>query len=72
MPVPEEPRATTPGVFVPQCTDHESFTTDAPVFRVKIAGVSWHDAVWNWWTGAQPQRLVRPFSGTAAAAPECP
>jgi hypothetical protein len=39
---------------------------------VKIAGVSYHDAVWNWWTGAQPQQLIRPFTGTPGRAPECP
>jgi hypothetical protein len=70
--VPEEPRGAIPGRFVPQCTDHESFTDDAAVFRVKIAGVSYHDAVWNWWTGAQPQQLIRPFTGTPGRAPECP
>ena len=72
LPVPEEPRGAEPGLFVPQCTDHESFTHNDLVFGVKLAGVSWHDAVWNWWTGAQPQKLVRPFTGAVQRAPECP
>jgi Pectinacetylesterase len=72
LPVPEEPRGATPGVFAPQCGDHEAFTTDEAVFRVRINGVNWHDAVWNWWTGAQPQQLVRKFTGTPGDAPECP
>lgn len=70
--VPEEPRGATPGRFVPQCTHHEGFTDDEAVFRVKLAGTSWHDAVWNWWNHAQPQVLVRPFTGTPGRAPECP
>ena len=32
----------------------------------------YHDAVWNWWTGAQPQVVIRPFTGAVGAAPECP
>lgn len=72
LPVPEEPRGAVPGLFVPQCTDHESFTDNQATFRVRLAGTSYHDAVWNWWTGAQPQQLIRPFSGTPGRAPECP
>ena len=72
LPVPEEARGAEPGLFIPQCTDHESFTHDDRVFDVKLAGVSWHDAVWNWWTGAQPQKLIRPFTGKVERAPECP
>jgi len=68
---PEEPHET-PGLFVPQCADHESFTTNEPVFDVMINGVTWHDAVWNWFTHAQPQQLIRHFTGTASRAPECP
>ena len=72
LPIPEEPRGATPGLFIPQCTHHESFTDNQRVFDVRLAGLSWHDLVWNWWTGAQPQQRIRPFTGTAAAAPECP
>jgi len=69
---PEEPRGATPGLFVPQCTDRESFTNDPAVFRVKLNGISYHDAVWNWWTHTQPQQVILPFSGTPGRAPECP
>jgi hypothetical protein len=72
MEVPEEPRGAMPGLFLPQCTDHESFTNDSAVFQVKIDGRSYHDAVWNWWTGAVPQQLIRHFTGTPGKAPECP
>lgn len=72
LPVPEEPRGATPGLFLPQCTDHESFTNNTAVFEVKIQGVSYHDAVWNWWRGAQPQQIIRHFTGTPGKAPECP
>ena len=71
MEVPEEPRGATPGLFLPQCMDHESFTNEAAVFRVKIGGVSYHDAVWSWWSGASAQ-FIRPFTGTPGKAPECP
>jgi hypothetical protein len=71
-PIPEEPHGATPGFFAPQCTDHESFTSNERVFDTKLAGTSWHDAVWNWWTGAQPQQLIRPYTGTPTRAPECP
>lgn len=72
MPVPEEPRGATPGVFAPQCMTHEAFTDDTDVFQMKMGGLSYHDTVWNWWTGAQPQVAIRPFTGTVGAAPECP
>jgi len=71
LPTAEEPHEA-PGLFVPQCADHESFTTNEPVFDVKINGVTWHDAVWNWFTHTQPQELIRHFTGTVARAPECP
>ncbi|HYH08629.1 MAG TPA: pectin acetylesterase-family hydrolase [Thermoanaerobaculia bacterium] len=72
MPVPEEPRGGVPGAYAPQCMTHEAFSDNERVFQMKMAGVSYHDAVWNWWTGAQPQVVIRPFTGTAGAAPECP
>lgn len=61
----------TPGAFGPQCTDHESFTDDAATYEVRLAGVTYHDTVWNWWSGAQPQSAIRTFSGQGAA-PDCP
>lgn len=69
---PEEPRGATPGLFVPQCTDHESVTDRRPVFNVFVQGLSFHDTVWNWWSGAQPQQVIRSFTGRAGAAADCP
>lgn len=71
LPTAEEPRGST-GIFAPQCTDHESFTNDDAVFNVRINGLSYHDAVWNWWTGAQPQQFIKHFTGTPGKAPGCP
>jgi len=72
LPTPEEPRGATPGIFAPQCTDHESVTNDAAVYQVRIEGLSYYDTVWNWWTGAQPQQEIRHFTGTPGKAPGCP
>jgi len=72
LPVPEEPRGATPGMHIPQCTDHESFTNDPAVYDVKVNGLSYYDTVWNWWTGAQPQQEIRHFTGTPGKAPGCP
>jgi hypothetical protein len=63
-------------VFAPQCTDHESFTNNRAFYDVLVeqqgAAYSFHDVLWNWWSGAQPQVVIRLFSGNAGAAPECP
>lgn len=63
-------------VFGPQCTDHESFTSTRAFYNVKVTqgGVaySFHDVLWNWWSGAFPQVVIRSFTGRAGAAPECP
>jgi len=71
LPAPEEPRGATPGIFAPQCTDHESVTNDAAVYQVRIEGLSYYDTVWNWWTGAQPQQKIVHFT-TPGKAPGCP
>ena len=71
LPLPEEPRGAEPGIFAPQCRDHESFTGDEPVFRVRVDGISFHDLVWNWWRGAHPQQAIQQFR-QAGAAPTCP
>lgn len=72
LPVPEEQRSATPGLFVPQCTDHEAFARSPAVFNVRVDGLSFYEAVWNWWSGTEPQQAIRAFTGTAGAAPECP
>lgn len=63
-------------VFAPQCTDHESFTNNRAFYNVKVtqngAAYSFHDVLWNWWSGASPQVVIRPFTGRAGAAAECP
>lgn len=71
LPLPEEPRGGVPGVFAPQCRHHEAFTDNQPVFQVRVDGINFHDLVWNWWRGAQPQQAIRPFAGPGAA-PGCP
>jgi hypothetical protein len=71
LPVPEEPRAATPALFIPQCRHHESFTNDQASYVVRVDGLTFHDVVWNWWRGVLPQQAIRPFAG-AGPAPECP
>jgi hypothetical protein len=71
LPTGEEPRAGVPGMFAPQCTDHESFTNDPAVYDVKIEGLSYYDTVWNWWSGSQPQHKIRHFT-TPGKVPGCP
>ncbi|HEX2061510.1 MAG TPA: pectin acetylesterase-family hydrolase [Thermoanaerobaculia bacterium] len=70
-PVPEEPRAPI-GLFIPQCTHHESITHGEPVFEVKVGGMNFHDTLWAWWSGAQPQQVIRAFTGQTGRAPDCP
>ena len=71
LPTPEEPRGASPGLFAPQCTDHESVTDDAAVFEVRVEGLSYYDTVWNWWSGAQPQQKIHHFTAPGKA-PGCP
>jgi len=61
----------TPGAFGPQCTDHESFTNDSAVYDVRVNGLTYESALWNWWSGAQPQVAIHAFSGAGPAA-DCP
>jgi hypothetical protein len=62
-------------VFGPQCTDHESLTSNRAFFNVTVmdGGIahSFHDVLWDWWSGGAPV-VIRPFTGRAGAAPECP
>lgn len=62
----------TPGAYGPQCTDHESLSNDAAFFEVKISGLSYHDVLWNWWTGAQPPVAIRPFTPPGGRVAGCP
>jgi hypothetical protein len=62
----------TPGAYGPQCTDHESLKDDAAFFQVKISGLSYHDVAWNWWSGAQPQSVIRTFTPPGGAVAGCP
>jgi len=72
LPVPEEPRGATPGLFVPQCTDHEAFTNNRDVFDVRVNGLSFYDTVSNWWNHVEPQQAIRSFTGTPGPAPDRP
>jgi hypothetical protein len=62
----------TPGAFGPQCTNHESFKDDAAFFDVKINGLSFHDVLWNWWSGAPPASVIRTFLPPGGAVAGCP
>ena len=62
----------TPGAYGPQCTDHESLKDDGAFFQVKIAGLSYHDVAWNWWSGAQPPVAIRTFTPPGGAVAGCP
>jgi hypothetical protein len=62
----------TPGAYGPQCTDHESLKEDTAFFEVKISGLSYHDVVWNWWTGAQPPVAIRTFTPPGGPVVGCP
>jgi hypothetical protein len=61
-----------PGAYGPQCTNHESLKDDAAFFQVKINGLSYHDVAWNWWSGAQPQSVIRTFTPPGGAVAGCP
>ena len=66
------PALATPGAYGPQCTDHESLKDDAAYFDVKIAGLSYNDVAWNWWSGAQPSVVIRTFQPPGGAVAGCP
>jgi hypothetical protein len=72
LPVSEEPRGGTPGVFTVQCMTHESFTNNQDVFDIKVNGFSYNQVVWNWWSGTQPQQVFTTYTGTPGKAPGCP
>lgn len=62
QPAPLEP----PGVFGPQCGDHETLRTDAPTFGRAIAGVDGQlyttlEVLANWLSGASPSAVIESF-----------
>ncbi|HJQ22848.1 MAG TPA: pectin acetylesterase-family hydrolase [Blastocatellia bacterium] len=68
-------RLSPPGVFGPQCAQHYGLSVSPPFFAVTVVDAgkrySFHDLLWNWVQGAQPQQLVRAFAGPGPA-PDCP
>jgi hypothetical protein len=69
------PKLMTPGVFGPQCTQHYGLSVSLLFFQVKLTlsgkQYSFHDLLWNWVQGMQPQQAVRAFAGPGPA-PDCP
>jgi pectinacetylesterase len=69
------PRLPTPGVYGPQCTDHYGLSISKVFFGVTISDsgkrYSFHDILWNWVQGAQPQQIVHSFAGPGPAS-DCP
>ena len=41
------------------------------VYDVRVNGLTYESALWNWWSGAQPQVAIHAFSGAGPAA-DCP
>ncbi len=72
LPVPEEPRGATPGMFTLQCITHEAFTEDTGVFAIRVNGLNYNEVVWNWWSGGQPQQNLATYTGVPGKAPGCP
>ena len=54
-----------PATFGSQCQGHENLGNRKSFYDVKVEvyGVrySYHDVVWNWWSGALPSNVVQPF-----------
>jgi hypothetical protein len=69
------PELKTPGVFGPQCTQHYGLSDSLAFFSVTVTDAgqqySYHDLLWNWVQGAQPQQVVHSFTGPGPA-PDCP
>lgn len=66
----EEPRQPSvlepPGVFAPQCGDHETLRTDGPTFGSAVAGVDGKlyttlEVLANWLRGAKPSVVIEHF-----------
>ena len=64
-----------PGTWGPQCRSHELLGSNADFFRTVVSGggvsLSYHDVVWNWWSGASPIEAIRDFT-TPGAVAGCP
>ena len=64
-----------PGSWGPQCLGHELLGSSSDFYQTPVpAGsgtLSYHDTVWNWWSGASPTEVIRDFT-TPGAAPGCP
>ena len=68
-------RLKSPAVFGPQCEQHYALSVSRPFFAVTITDsgkrYNFHDVLWNWVQGTQPQQIVRTFAGPGPA-PDCP
>lgn len=72
----EEVITDVPGVFGPQCGDHESLARNESYFDVKVEGAdqqtySFNDLLGNWWMRSGVTYAVREFL-PGRLAPECP
>lgn len=69
------PQLRTPGVFGPQCRQHYGLTDGTAFFSVTVTDsgkkYSYHDLLWNWVHGVQPQQVIHSFTGPGSA-PDCP
>jgi hypothetical protein len=64
-----------PGIFGPECGDHVGLTSNDAFFGVSInvngRPYTFHDILWNWVTGQQPQVAVETFN-PSHKGPGCP
>ena len=72
----EETVSEVPGVFGPQCGDHEALARNESYFAVKVTGAdgqaySFNDLLGNWWRRSGTTFAVREFL-PGRFAPECP
>ncbi|MBI2214162.1 MAG: hypothetical protein HYU52_10995, partial [Acidobacteria bacterium] len=64
-----------PGAWGPQCTGHELLGSSDDFYRTFVsaggASLSYHDTLWNWWSGGSPTEAIGIFTAPGAV-PECP
>ena len=72
LPAAEESRGGTTGRFEPQCAAHEGFTENDAVFETHVNSLSFHDLLWNWTNGRQPQVAVKTYNGVPGPVAGCP